>query len=296
MSELVVGVIGGSGLYDIEGIAGVEEIHLSTPYGEPSDAFITGTLEGVRCVFVPRHGRGHRYMPGEVNYRANIWGLKKLGARHVISVSAVGSLREEIVPGHLICPDQIIDRTRGRVESLYGDGVVVHVQFGDPIEEGLRQVLLASAREAGATVHDGGTYICMEGPTFSTRAESELYRSFGCSIVGMTALPEARLAREAELAYATLALSTDYDCWHAGHDDVNVEDVIAVINANVSTAKSVIKNAIRRLAGLGDVEWPAHRALGGGSACMTRPDAVPAEARARTDIFLGKYLWPGERA
>ncbi len=295
MSEVIVGVIGGSGLYEIEGITSLEEVRVETPFGEPSDAYITGRLEGTRCVFLPRHGRGHRFTPSEVNYRANIWGLKKLGVQHVISVSAVGSLREEIVPGHLVCPDQFIDRTRGLREStFFGDGCVGHVQFADPVEPALRAVLVAAAREAGATVHDGGTYVVMEGPAFSTRAESHLYRSFGASVIGMTNLPEAKLAREAELAYATLALATDYDCWHEGHDAVTVEAVVAVIQQNVSLAKSVIAHAIRRLAALGPVEWPAHRALSGGGAIMTRHDLVPERTRRRLDLIVGRHLWPQE--
>lgn len=296
MAEVVVGVIGGSGLYDIEGIEDVREVTLDTPFGAPSDAFVTGRLEGVRCIFVPRHGRGHRFTPSEVNYRANIWGLKKLGARFVISVSAVGSLRADIEPGHLVCVDQFLDRTRARPNSFFGDGVVGHVQFGDPVEPAMRAVLLEAARATDATVHDGGTYVCIEGPTFSTRAESNVFRQWGCSVVGMTNLPEARLAREAELAYATLALSTDYDCWHDGHDEVSVEAVLEIIKHNVATAKQVIRNACGTLAGLGDVQWPAHQALGGGMAVMTRPDAIPPEAKARVDLLVGKYLWPEETA
>jgi len=296
MAEVVVGVIGGSGLYDIEGIEDVCETRLETPFGEPSDAFITGRLFGARCVFVPRHGRGHRLMPSEVNYRANIWGLKKLGVQHVLSVSAVGSLEEAIAPGDLVCVDQFVDRTRSRANTFFGGGVAAHVQFGDPIEEALRQILMAAARDvSGTTVHDGGAYVCIEGPTFSTRAESELYRSWGCRVVGMTNLPESRLAREAELAYATLALCTDYDCWHDGHDEVSVETVMAVIRRNVTAAKAVIRETVRRLAELGSVTWPSHRALGGGVAVMTAPDRIPPEAKARLDLLVGEYLWPNER-
>lgn len=297
MSEVVIGVIGGSGLYEIEGLTDLEEVRVDTPFGAPSDAYLCGRLEGARCVFLPRHGRGHLFTPSEVNYRANIWGLKKLGARHVLSVSAVGSLKQEIVPGHLVCPDQFIDRTRGTREStFFGEGVVGHIQFADPVEPKLRAVLLAAARDAGATVHDGGTYVVMEGPAFSTRAESHLYRSWGASVIGMTNLPEAKLAREAELAYATLALATDYDCWYEGHDDVSVEAVLAVIKQNVALAKDVIRNAVRALAALGPVSWPAHAALMHGSAVMTRTDAIPPAARRRLDLLLGKYLWPEEEA
>lgn len=294
MSEVVVGVIGGSGLYEIEGITNVREIALETPFGAPSDAFIVGELEGATCIFLPRHGKGHRFTPSEVNYRANIWGMKKLGARSVISVSAVGSLREEIVPGHLVFPDQFIDRTRERASTFFGGGCVAHVQFGEPVEEQLRLLLLAAARETGATTHDGGTYVVMEGPAFSTRAESHMHRAWGASVVGMTNLPEAKLAREAELAYATIALATDYDCWHAHHDDVSVEAVLAVIQNNVAMAKSVIRRSVARLVALGPVSWPAHQALGGGGAVMTRRDLIPAEAKLRLDLLLGKYLWPEE--
>lgn len=292
MSEVVVGVIGGSGLYDIEGLEGREEIVLDTPYGAPSDAYLTGRLEGARFVFLPRHGRGHRLLPSELNFRANIWGLKKLGVRHIISISAVGSLREDIEPGHLVCVDQFIDRTRTRPNTFFGEGIVGHVSFADPCEPALRQVLLASARAVGAKVHDGGTYVCIEGPTFSTRAESELFRSWGADLVGMTNLPEARLAREAEMAYATLALSTDYDCWHATHEEVSVETVIAVIQQNVATARRVIKEAVGRLAALGDVTWPSHTALGGGAAIMTAPLSVPEATRRRVELLVGRYLWP----
>lgn len=292
-AEVVVGVIGGSGLYDIEGIQGLEEITLETPFGAPSDAYLRGRLEGVEVVFLPRHGRGHRLLPSEVNYRANIWGLKKLGVQHVISVSAVGSLKLEIEPGHLVVPDQFIDRTQGRARTFFGDGAAGHVQFGDPVSPELRKVLLEAARaESTSEVHDRGTYVCIEGPTFSTRAESELFRSWGASVVGMTNLPEARLAREAELAYATLALSTDYDCWH--EEEVSVEAVIAVIHANVAQAKQVIRTTCRSLGALGPVEWPAHQALGRGMAVMTQPKLVPEATRRRLDLLLGEYLWPDE--
>ena len=294
MSELVVGVIGGSGLYDIEGIESVEDVRIETPYGDPSDALITGRLEGVRCVFVPRHGRGHRYSPSEINFRANIWALKSLGVQHIISVSAVGSLQEEVVPGHLVCVDQFIDRTRERPRTFFEDGIVGHVQFADPVEPELRKILLEACRTVGATVHDGGTYVCIEGPNFSTRAESELFRSWGARVVGMTNLPEARLAREAEIAYATLALSTDYDCWHQDHDDVTVDAVIAVIKQNVATAKAVVRQTMKRLAAIGPVEWPAHSALAGGGAIMTRPDLIPEATRKRVGLLVGKYLWPAE--
>lgn len=292
---VTVGVIGGSGLYDIEGLTEVEEVTLETPFGATSDAFVVGMLEGVRCVFVPRHGRGHRHLPTEVPYRANVWGLKKLGARHVLSISAVGSLRADIEPGHLVVPDQLVDRTRSRASTFFGEGCVAHVQFGEPYEQGLRAELLAAVRSVGATVHDGGTYVCIEGPTFSTKAESHLYRSWGCDIVGMTNLPEARLAREAELAYATLALSTDYDCWHEGHDEVSVESVLAIIRKNVTTAKAVIRTLCTRLAAQGHVQWPSHSALSHGMAVMTPAERIPPETRRRLQLICGDYVWPGEQ-
>jgi len=290
MSDVVLGVIGGSGLYDMEGFTAQEEIQLETPFGDPSDAFIVGELEGVRCVFLPRHGRGHLFTPSEVNYRANIWGLKKLGAQYVLSVSAVGSLKADISPGDLVCVDQFIDRTRGRVESFFGDGIVGHVQFGDPVEERLRQIVLGVAQQVDARVHDGGTYVCIEGPTFSTRAESHLYRSWGASVVGMPNVPEARLAREAELAYTTLALCTDYDCWHEGHDEVSVETVVATIKKNVASAKDVIRLLCRAMSEMGPIDMPAHHALANGMAIMTHPDRFPEKSRARLELLIGSYF------
>ncbi|MCA9711020.1 MAG: S-methyl-5'-thioadenosine phosphorylase, partial [Myxococcales bacterium] len=228
---LVLGVVGGSGLYQMDALADATEVELSTPFGTPSAAYTVGTLPRpdappLRAVFLPRHGVGHRLLPSEINYRANIHGLKQLGVTHLVCVSAVGSLKEEVEPGHVVLPDQLIDRTKGvRASTFFGDGVVAHVQFGDPTCDRLRTRVAQAAREAGATVHEGGACVVMEGPAFSTRAESNLYRSFGASIIGMTALPEAKLAREAELAYAMLALSTDYDCWHT--EEVSVEAVMA---------------------------------------------------------------------
>ena len=289
MSEVVVGVIGGSGLYEIEGIENVREVSLSTPFGAPSDAYIVGELEGATCVFLPRHGRGHRFTPSEVNYRANVWGLKKLGVQHVISVSAVGSLREEIVPGHLVFPDQFIDRTKDRASTFFGEGCVAHIQFGDPVEEQLRRILLESAREAGAVTHDGGTYVVMEGPAFSTRAESNMHRAWGASVIGMTNLPEAKLAREAELSYATVALATDYDCWHQSEEEVSVEAVIAVVHANVALSRRIVR---RVAAGLPrtTAELPYPQALR--HAMITDPRKIPAETRRRLDLIAGHVLPP----
>ena len=287
MSQPVLGVIGGSGLYEIEGLTGVEEVRLATPFGAPSDAYITGELHGVKMVFLPRHGRGHRYLPSEVPYRANIHGLKQLGVERIISVSAVGSMKEEIVPGHIVIPDQFFDRTQGkRASTFFGEGIVGHVQFADPVCAELSRILFDAATEVGATVHRGGTYICIEGPNFSTRAESNIYRSWGVDVIGMTNLPEARLAREAEICYGTVALATDYDCWHAEHEDVSVEAVIAIIQQNVATARSIIKSAAARL---GET-----RGCGCGEslkfALMTSRELIPAAARQKLDLLLGKYL------
>ena len=286
--EKVVGVVGGSGLYDIEGLEDREEVRLSTPFGDPSDAFLCGTYEGTRMVFLPRHGRGHRINPSEINFRANIWGLKRLGATYVISVSAVGSMREDIAPGDFVVIDQFIDRTRHRPDTFFEDGIAAHVLFADPVCEDVRQALLGAARAVGVNVHDGGTYVCMEGPQFSTRAESKLYRSWGVDVIGMTNMQEARLAREAELSYATVAMATDYDCWHEGHDDVTVEAVIAVMNKNVGNAKRVILDAVGRL--------PAERNPGCKDALryaiMTRPEAIPPATRDRLALFLDKYMDP----
>ena len=244
-----IGVLGGSGLYELEGLTNQEEIQLSTPYGEPSDAFLTGQLDGIDVVFLPRHGRGHRVNPSEINVRANIWGLKRLGVTHVLSVSAVGSLREDIVPGHFVVIDQFIDRTRHRPDTFFEDGIVAHVMFADPVCSSLRASLLEACAEVELTVHDGGTYVNMEGPQFSTRAESKLYRSWGADVIGMTNLQEAKLAREAELHYATVAMSTDYDCWHEGHDDVTVDQVIATMRENVGHARELIARTIRLIPG-----------------------------------------------
>ena len=293
-ADVVIGVIGGSGLYEIPGIEGVEEIRLDTPFGAPSDQFITGRLGGTRVVFVPRHGRRHQHSPTEVNYRANIWGLKKLGADWIISVSAVGSLREEVVPGHVVLIDQFIDRTKGvRPATFFEDGVVGHVGFADPICETLRQHLKVAATEVGATFHDGGTYVCMEGPQFSTRAESHLYRSWGARVIGMTNLTEAKLAREAEMSYATLAMATDYDCWHEEEEDVSVEGVVAVLRANVDTAKRIIAAAVPRIAAH---EGPPPMAGCSAHAVMTDPDSISPEALARVELLVGKYLRPEGRS
>lgn len=240
-----IGIIGGSGLYEMEGLKQIEEIKISTPFGDPSDVYVSGQLNDVQLFFLPRHGRGHRYLPSEVNYRANIFAMKQLGVERIISVSAVGSLQEGIAPGHIVIPDQFIDRTKGiRKDTFFGEGIVAHAGFADPVCNCLSNTLYRAAQAAGATVHQGGTYICMEGPAFSTRAESHMYRQLGGSIIGMTNLTEAKLAREAELCYATIALSTDYDCWHETHDDVTVEAILEIIHKNVTMAKEIIRHAV----------------------------------------------------
>ncbi|MAF66493.1 MAG: S-methyl-5'-thioadenosine phosphorylase [Planctomycetota bacterium] len=282
----VVGVMGGSGLYDMDGLEDLGEVDLSTPFGAPSDAFLTGRLGDVSMVFLPRHGRGHRISPTEINFRANIWGMKKLGVSRILSISAVGSMREEIVPGDFVLVDQFLDRTRHRPDTFFSDGVVAHVALADPICEQLRQILLTAAAQLDVTVHDGGTYLNMEGPQFSTRAESLLYRSWGVDVIGMTNLQEARLAREAEICYSTVAMATDYDCWHEGHDDVSVETVIETVHMNVNSARNLIRAAAPLAASMG--ETPCESALA--HAIMTAPEAISPEARLRLELLINKYV------
>lgn len=282
-----IGVIGGSGIYAMEGLEDVREERVSTPYGDPSDACIIGRLGGAELVFLPRHGRGHRFNPSEVNYRANIFALKQLGVEWVISVSAVGSLKHEIVPGHIVVIDQFIDKTIYRKNTFFENGLVAHVAFGDPVCPTLRGILLESAREAGATAHDGGTYVCMEGPAFSTKAESNLHRSWGASVIGMTNMPEAKLAREAELSYATLAMATDYDCWHPDHDHVTVDQVVAVLLKNASLARQVVAAAVPRILAHGG---PAPQSNALATAILSQPSAVTAETRRALAPLIGKYM------
>jgi 5'-methylthioadenosine phosphorylase len=281
----VVGVIGGSGLYEMDGLTNVQEVSLETPFGSPSDAFMTGELGDTSMVFLPRHGRGHRINPSEINFRANIWGMKKLGVSRIISISAVGSMREDIIPGDFVLIDQFFDRTRHRVDTFFNEGVVAHVMFADPICEETRQILLKCATDVGVKVHDGGTYINMEGPQFSTRAESNIYRKWGVDVIGMTNLQEARLAREAEIGYSTVAMATDFDCWHTGHDDVTVEAVIAIMQQNVEKARSVIRAAAPVLADSGTCSCDSALA----HAIMTSPDAIGSAARERLGLFIDKY-------
>jgi 5'-methylthioadenosine phosphorylase len=282
----ILGIIGGSGLYEMGGLEGLEETQVDTPFGAPSDAIVSGRLGDTRLLFLPRHGRGHRIPPHRVNYRANVLALKMLGAEQVVSVSAVGSMREDVHPGDLVLVDQFIDRTRSRPSTFFDDdGVVAHVELAEPVDAALMDALHRACTAVGARVHRGGTYVCIEGPQFSTRAESELYRSWGVSVIGMTNLPEARLAREAELPYATMALVTDYDCWHQTEQAVSVEAVLAVMHKNVATAQAVLRELARDLPD--PSTSPASSALA--HAILTAPDRITPEARARLAPLLGKY-------
>lgn len=281
-----VAVIGGSGIYRMEGISDVEERRVKTPFGAPSDAIVCGNLAGRRVLFLPRHGRGHRILPHEVNSRANIWALKSLGADWILSLSAVGSLREEMKPRDVVIPDQVFDRTRMRPSTFFGDGLVGHVVFGEPYCPLLRRLLIEACRELTLPVHDGGTYVCMEGPAFSTRAESEEYRRRGFSVIGMTNLPEAKLAREAEIAFATVALVTDYDCWHPEHDHVTVEMVIANLQANAEHVKAIIRHVVPRVPR--DRTSPAHDALR--NAIMTDRKLWPVKTVKKLRPIIGRYL------
>jgi len=247
MAEKIVGVIGGSGLYEMDGLQEVRTVSLTTPFGDPSDDFIVGRLEGVNVVFLPRHGRGHRIQPSSLNYRANVYGMKKLGVQWIIGVSAVGSMKESIHPGNMVIPDQFIDRTVGRPSTFFSDGIVGHVSFADPVCPDLSQILFQAGKDVGATVQMGGTSVCIEGPQFSTRAESKLYRTWGVDVIGMTNLPEAKLAREAEICYTTIAFVTDYDCWHQTAGDVSISEVLRILAQSTKTAKRVIREAVKHI-------------------------------------------------
>jgi 5'-methylthioadenosine phosphorylase len=283
-NEKVLGVIGGSGLYEFEGFSDVEEVSVETPFGSPSDRIVRGRLGDTTLLFLPRHGRGHRLAPHEIPFRANMCALKKLGATHLVSVSAVGSMKEEIAPGDFVVVDQLVDLTKRRVSTFFEEGVVAHVGFADPVCHALSEAVAGAASRAGAKVHAKGTYVCIEGPQFSTRAESNLYRSWGVSVIGMTALPEAKLAREAELPYALLALATDYDCWHATEEVVTVEAVIAIMKKNVALARRTIVELTRSLPD--PSKSPASTALAG--AVITSRDAIPAATLARLSWLIGK--------
>lgn len=287
MSQAMIGVIGGSGLYAMEGLEDIEEVQLETPYGAPSDSYVIGTLSGKRVAFLPRHGRGHRFNPTEVPARANIHGFKQLGVQYLISVSAVGSLREEYAPGHVVVPDQIFDRTKGgRPSTFFEGGIVAHISFDRPFCPTLRIKLIEAARNVGATIHSGGTMVVMEGPAFSTKAESEENRRRGHALIGMTALPEAKLAREAEIAYGTLAMVTDYDVWHPDHDAVTMEAVVAVLLANATLSQRIVAEVVN-LIGDGYTS-PAHSALA--MAITTDRSRIPAETKERLKLIAGKYL------
>jgi len=286
MNEAKIGVIGGSGLYEIEGMTEVKEVKVETPFGQPSDAITIGSLEGVRIAFLPRHGKGHRISPTELPVRANIYALKSLGVECIISVSAVGSLKEEIRPLDLVIPDQFIDRTKSRVNTFFGQGLVAHVAFADPFCPVLSELLYQAAIDAGANVHKGGTYLAMEGPLFSTKAESNLYRSWGTSVIGMTALPEAKLAREAEMCYATLACVTDYDTWHETEESVTIEMALANLEKNVDAAKRIVRTAATRI--------PQNRDCGCAralkDAIITAPERIPKQMKRNLRLLIGKYV------
>jgi len=286
MNDATIGIIGGSGLYQIDGLTDVSERKIDTPYGPPSDAIVLGTLRGQRVAFLPRHGRGHRINPTRVPYRANIYALKTLGVERLVSVNAVGSLREEMAPMDIVIPDQLIDRTRHRADTFFEDGIVAHVAFAEPFCPDMRQALAVAAADTGARVHTGGTYVAMEGPQFSTRAESELYRSWGAHIIGMTAMPEAKLAREAEICYGAVAFVTDYDCWHAGHDSVTTEIIFRNLQRGAATARAIVSHVVEML--------PANRSCSCGSALsdaiVTAADLVPDETRKRLGPIAGRYL------
>jgi len=288
METAKIGIIGGSGLYQMPELEDVEEIVVDTPFGPTSDAFIVGTLENNRVAFLPRHGRGHRFTPTEVPFRANIYGMKLLGVERILSASAVGSLQEQYAPLDMVIPDQFFDRTRARAResTFFGEGIVAHVAFAHPVCGELGDVLEEACKVTDVKAHRSGTYLCMEGPAFSTRAESEVYRSWGMSVIGMTNLQEAKLAREAEICYATLALVTDYDCWHPGHDAVTADSVIAYLNKNVRNAQLIMKDAVRRL---GEQERKCKCATALKNAIFTAPHLWPEETRKKLDAIVKKY-------
>jgi 5'-methylthioadenosine phosphorylase len=287
MTEGVIGIIGGSGLYEMEGLESVEERRIETPFGQPSDAYIVGSLAGRRVAFLPRHDRGHRLMPSELNFRANIFGFKVLGAEWLISAGAVGSMREELAPLDIVIPDQFFDRTKGRASTFFGGGIVAHVSFADPVCPTLSDLVFKAGQAVGARIHRGGTYICMEGPQFSTRAESRIYRSWGVDVIGMTNLQEAKLCREAEICYVTMAMVTDYDVWHETEEDVSVEAVVAILKQNAETAKAIIKHAVSSFSTKRE-GCPCPTALK--DAIITPPASIHPHVRERLRPIIGKYL------
>jgi 5'-methylthioadenosine phosphorylase len=286
LAEAEIGIIGGSGLYSMPGFTKVHEKQIDTPFGEPSDAFVLGELEGRKVAFLARHGRGHRILPSELNFRANIYAFKKLGVERIVSVSAVGSLKEEHKPTDFVIPDQFIDRTFHRVSTFFGGGIVGHIAFGDPVCATVAKAAAEGCRAAGVVGKPGGTYVCMEGPQFSTKAESNLYRSWGADVIGMTNLQEAKLAREAEICYATVAMVTDYDCWREGHDAVTIEEIVAVLQQNAANACKVVKEAVAAI--------PRERNCGCASAArfavLTQQDAIPAQRKEELKLLFGKYF------
>jgi 5'-methylthioadenosine phosphorylase len=286
MSAAVVGVIGGSGLYHMEGLADIREVEVKTPFGKPSDKFIKGKLGKTQLVFIPRHGKGHRWLPTEVNFRANIFGMKKLGVERIIAVSAVGSLREAIAPGDLVVPDQAIDRTTQRPSTFFGRGIVAHVSLADPFCKDLSERLCNAATQARAKVHPKGTYLCMEGPQFSTRAESQLYRNWGADVIGMTNLQEAKLAREAEICFGTLALATDYDCWNQAAGDVEIEHVLEILAQNVELAQKIIGHVVQSLEDVRSCACASSLK----NAIITERSRIPKKVRADLRPIIGKYL------
>jgi 5'-methylthioadenosine phosphorylase len=285
-NETRIGILGGSGLYQMEGLSNVEEVALDTPFGSPSDSYRVGTLEGRRVAFLARHNRNHNILPSEINYRANIHGFKQLGIEWILSASAVGSLREDLHPLDIVLPDQFFDRTKARISTLFGNGIVAHVSFGDPVCPVLGDLLQASGKDSGIPIKRGGTYVCMEGPQFSTKAESNTYRRWGMDLIGMTNLQEAKLAREAEICYSTMALVTDYDCWHPDHDSVTVADIVRNLHKNSENAQKIIKAAVKRL--------PVERSCNCGTALqhaiLTDLKNAPANTRAKLEVLLRKYL------
>jgi 5'-methylthioadenosine phosphorylase len=286
LQQAEIGIIGGSGLYSMPGLTGLEEVVVETPFGEPSETFVLGTLEGRKVAFLARHGRGHRILPSELNFRANIFAMKKLGVERIVSVSAVGSLKHEHKPTDFIIPDQFIDRTFARNATFFGQGIVGHVAFGDPVCATVSSAIEAGCKSAGVVGKRNGTYVCIEGPQFSTRAESNLYRSWGADVIGMTNLQEAKLAREAEICYATMAMVTDYDCWHEGHDDVTVEQIVAVIHQNADNAAKVVRAAVAAMPH--ERTCPCTSALQ--YAIMTSHDVIPPATRKKLQPIIGRYI------
>jgi 5'-methylthioadenosine phosphorylase len=290
LPQAEIGIIGGSGLYSMPGLTGVKEVRLTTPFGDPSDAYITGELEGRKVAFLARHGRGHMLLPTELNFRANIYAFKQLGVERIVSVSAVGSLKEAHKPTEFVMPDQFIDRTTQRVSTFFGGGVVAHVGFGDPVCGEMAKVVEGACQKVGVVGKRGGTYVCMEGPQFSTKAESNLYRSWGADVIGMTNLQEAKLAREAEICYVTVAMVTDYDCWRPGHDAVTVDQIVAVLHTNAENAAQVVRHTVAAM--------PQQRSCKCASALahalLTDRTKIPAEARQRLGLLLNKYLDAGK--